>query len=136
LNLSEILPQYSNFAKNCNFNFFNTSENIGEHSVCNFSTKFFGGREFALGRGEILPKVSPKVSPKFLKNCVSSKFHQNCNTNKESCQEAVWVLTAPKLLLGRELPGQGVVCSLSTMLLNSEQPQWFLLYWKVRWLIQ
>jgi len=36
---------------------------------------FFGGRELAREGGEILPKVSQKVSEKFWQNFGSSKFH-------------------------------------------------------------
>jgi len=44
-----------------------------EHSLCNFSTNFFGGgREVAQGGNKILPKVLAKFWDKF----VSSKFHQ------------------------------------------------------------
>jgi len=41
--------QIQNFCKN---------EDIGEHSICNFSTNLFGGREIAQRGGEILRKVS------------------------------------------------------------------------------
>jgi len=37
------------------------NENIGEHSICNFSTIFLGGREIAQEGGEILQKVMPKL---------------------------------------------------------------------------
>jgi len=39
---------------------------IGEHSICNFLTNFWGGgREIAQEGGEILPKVSPKLKAYF-----------------------------------------------------------------------
>jgi len=43
------------------------NENIGERSICNFSTIFWGGRVVAQERGEILPKVSPKFRQNFAK---------------------------------------------------------------------
>jgi len=42
-----------------------------------FQQIFFGGREIAQERGEILPKVSPILYAKFWENSVGSKFHQN-----------------------------------------------------------
>jgi len=35
--------------------------NIGEHSICHFSTIFSGGREIAQEEGAIFQKVSPKL---------------------------------------------------------------------------
>jgi len=54
LNVSEILPQYS---KNLQKLYFDKNEIIGEHSICNFSTNFLGGREIDQEGGKILPKV-------------------------------------------------------------------------------
>jgi len=62
LNLSEILTKYSKFWQNLLFQPFDKNENIGEHSICNFSTNFYGGgRKIAKEGDEILPKVSPNV---------------------------------------------------------------------------
>jgi len=44
------------YFRNCDKN-----ENIGEHSISNFSTNFFGGRVIAQEGGEIFLKVSPKL---------------------------------------------------------------------------
>jgi len=59
LNLSENLRQYSKFRKNAQ-NFaknlikkVDKNENIGEHSICNFSTNFSGAQKIAQERGEI-----------------------------------------------------------------------------------
>jgi len=60
LNPSKILPQYSKFWQIW-FQNIDKNENIGEHSICNFSTNLFGGREMAQEGGEILQKVSPKL---------------------------------------------------------------------------
>jgi len=57
------------------------NENIGVHSICNFSTNIFWGqgnsgrRRNAEEEGEMLTKVSPEVSAKFFESFVSSKFH-------------------------------------------------------------
>jgi len=50
LNLSEILPKCSKFWKICNFKKFDKNKNIGEHSICNFSTNFFGGQRNSSGK--------------------------------------------------------------------------------------
>jgi len=57
LNISEILPRYSIFRQELEFQYFVKNENIG----CNFTTNFFGGGEIAQEGGEILPKVSQKL---------------------------------------------------------------------------
>jgi len=40
---------------------FDKNENIGNHSICNFSTNLSGNREIAQEGGEILPKVLPNL---------------------------------------------------------------------------
>jgi len=56
------LPQYKNFGKNGNFD---KNENIGQHSICNFSIKKFGGREITQEGGEILQKFRRNFRHKF-----------------------------------------------------------------------
>jgi len=48
--------------------FQNFNKNVEEHSICNFSIIFWGGREIAQKGGKILPKVSPKLQAKFREN--------------------------------------------------------------------
>jgi len=63
------------FWQKLSFKIFDKNVNIGEHSrLYVISQLFFGGREIALERGIILPKVSPKLQAKFWENFVSSKF--------------------------------------------------------------
>jgi len=50
LNLSEILPQYSKFQQKLLFQNFDKNQNIEEHSICNFSTKFFGRQVNSSGK--------------------------------------------------------------------------------------
>jgi len=72
MNPSEILPQYSKFCQELQFQNFDKNENIGERSrpIYVISQLIFWGQ----GVGEILPKVLPKVSAKFWENVVSSIF--------------------------------------------------------------
>jgi len=52
------MSQYLKFWQKLQFQNLDKNENIEEHSICNFSTNFFGGQENSSG---ILPKVSPKL---------------------------------------------------------------------------
>jgi len=45
LNLLEILPELKKLLQKLSFQNFVENENIGERSICNFSTNIFGGRK-------------------------------------------------------------------------------------------
>jgi len=72
-----------NFHKNgniCrNLNFFGKNGNIEEHSICNFSTIFFGRRKYVWGLREGA-KYCRTFRRKFRQNFESSKLNENRNT--------------------------------------------------------
>jgi len=76
LNPFEILPQYSKFWKKLQFQNFDTNENMGVYSICNFSTNVFGGQGNSPGRRRDIAESFADTLGKILE-----KFHQNRNTN-------------------------------------------------------
>jgi len=68
---------------------FRQKVNLSQCSIYNFSRVFLGGdgEEGAMKVSSNLPKVSPKISPKFWQNLMSSKFKKKHNTKRRSLHQ-------------------------------------------------
>jgi len=86
-----IFQKYRNifniFWKNLYFQNFGKKENIGEHSICNFSIKNCWGRKIAQAGGEIFAKVSQKIEAKIRENFMSSNFTKTTIVTKYNAIE-------------------------------------------------